>query len=72
MNEVKVKLKDPTKIAWDRETGAVITGPDEFTVEETMFIRKKLAEGELVRADAEPEPVKPGKRKKDQFYQGVG
>lgn len=72
MAEIEVKLVDPTKIVWDREAGFTITGPDAVMVEESRFIHVKLAEGVLVKTDSKPEPIKPGKRKKDQFYQGVG
>lgn len=50
MSEIIVKLKDPRKIAWDQVTGAVITGPDPVTIEETHFIRAKINEGVLVEA----------------------
>jgi len=53
MSEITVKLKDPTRIAWDQETGLVITGPDPVVVEETHFIRAKINEGILVEVQPE-------------------
>lgn len=65
---MKVKLKDPKKICWDRETDEVIVGAYEVTVEDTNFIRAKIKEGVLVEVPEEkseqeatesetPEPV---------------
>lgn len=69
MAKIEVKLKDPTKIAWDQETGFTITGSDPVTVEESRFIHAKIAEGVLVKSDYS-EPIKPGKRKRDGIYNG--
>lgn len=54
MSEITVKLKDPTRIAWDNQgPGTVISGPEAVTVEETHFIRAKINEGALVEVKPE-------------------
>lgn len=72
MAEIEVKLADPKKIVWDQGTGLTITGTASVKVEETPFIFSKLAEGSLVKADRQPNHRKPGKKKRENFYQGVG
>lgn len=59
MSEVTVKLKDPTRIAWDQGTGLVITGHEPITIEESHFIRAKINEGVLVEVQPENKATEP-------------
>lgn len=52
MKTIWVKLKDATKIAWDREQNITITGDKPVEVVKTKFIADKIKEGVLVEVDA--------------------
>ena len=64
-----VKVKDPSRVYYDREQGATLTGKEVIQVKATYTVRQLLTDGALQEVVEEPkkevEPKKPGVKLKD-------
>ncbi len=56
---MKIKLKDPKRVYFDRQTGATMYGDKVLTVKATEYVRQMINQGWAVEVeDKAPEPEK--------------